>query len=82
LVQLAAIVCYRPITVDLTTFAYLLDDVGNVGYVPMTAWQSNRVLVDRQILPLPIDLAPGKYRLVVGWYYPITGDRLLVTTYG
>jgi hypothetical protein len=38
-----------------------------------------RLIVDRQILPLPINLAPGQYRLVIGWYYPPTGDRLPLT---
>ncbi|GIK41457.1 MAG: hypothetical protein BroJett011_52900 [Chloroflexota bacterium] len=80
-----------PITVDLKTFAHLLDENGQVmaqldwtpqdalGYLPTTAWQPGRVVVDSQVLSLPAQLAPGQYRLVVGWYYPITGDRLPVT---
>jgi hypothetical protein len=80
-----------PITVDLKTFAHLLDSNGQVvaqldwtpqdalGYLPTTAWQPSRPVVDRQTLSLPAGLAPGQYRLVVGWYYPVTGDRLPVT---
>ncbi|MBE7552285.1 MAG: DUF2079 domain-containing protein [Anaerolineales bacterium] len=80
-----------PITVDLKTFAHLLDSNGQavaqldwtpqdaLGYLPTTAWQPGRPVVDRQLLTLPAQLVPGQYRLVVGWYYPVTGDRLPVT---
>jgi hypothetical protein len=80
-----------PLTLDLTTFAHLLNEEGqavaqldwtpqdSLGYLPTTAWQPHRPIIDHQILPLPTDLAPGKYRLVVGWYYPVTGDRLPLT---
>jgi hypothetical protein len=80
-----------PITVDLKTFAHLLDPNGQVvaqldwtpqdalGYLPTTAWQPGRPVVDRQTLSLPAQLMPGQYRLVVGWYYPVTGDRLPLT---
>lgn len=80
-----------PLTVDLTTFAHLLDDQDhlvaqldwtpqdNLGYLPTTAWQPGRVVVDSQTIPLPPDLPPGQYRLVVGWYYAPTGDRLPLT---
>jgi hypothetical protein len=81
-----------PLPVDLTTFAHLVDDEGNVvaqldwlpqdslGYLPTTAWQPHRSVVDRQTLSLPATLSPGQYRLVVGWYYPATGDRLPLTS--
>jgi hypothetical protein len=80
-----------PITVDLKTFAHLLDESGDVvaqldwtpqdelGYLPTTAWQPSRPVVDRQSLLLPNEITKGQYRLVVGWYYPVTGDRLPVT---
>jgi hypothetical protein len=80
-----------PLTLDLTTFAHLLNEEGqavaqldwtpqdSLGYLPTTAWQPQHPIIDHQILPLPTDLAPGKYRLVVGWYYPVTGDRLPLT---
>jgi uncharacterized membrane protein len=83
-----------PITVDLKTFAHLLDESGNVvaqldwtpqdqlGYLPTSAWQPNRVVVDSQHIALPVDLTPSQYRLVVGWYYPVTGDRLPITISG
>lgn len=80
-----------PITIDLTSFVHLLDEQGNVaaqldwtpqdslGYLPTSAWQPQRQVVDRQSLPLPDDLPSGRYRLIGGWYYPVTGERLPLT---
>jgi uncharacterized membrane protein len=80
-----------PITVDLKTFAHLLDEKNNIvaqldwtpqdqlGYLPTTAWQPNRLVMDSQNILLPADLPPGRYHLVAGWYYPVTGDRLPLT---
>ncbi len=80
-----------PITVDLTTFAHLLDSEGNtvaqqdwtpqdsLGYLPTTAWQPERPVVDSRAISLPADTPPGQYRLVVGWYYAPTGQRLPLT---
>jgi hypothetical protein len=36
-------------------------------------------VVDRQTLPLPEELLPGQYRLIAGWYNPLTGERIPVT---
>jgi hypothetical protein len=81
-----------PISIELTTFAHLLDSNGHVaaqldwtpqdelGYLPTTAWQPGRPVTDHQAIPLPADLSPGEYRLVAGWYYPVTGDRLPVSS--
>ncbi len=83
-----------PLTVDLTTFAHLLDTDGQavaqldwgpqdrLGYLPTTAWQPDRLVVDQQSLPLPADLPPGDYHLLIGWYYAPTGDRLPLTKGG
>jgi uncharacterized membrane protein len=80
-----------PITVDLTTFAHLRDSAGvtvaqldwtpqdSLGYLPTSAWQPDRMVIDNQSLSLPDDLPPGEYQLVVGWYYAPTGERLPVT---
>jgi hypothetical protein len=80
-----------PITVDLRAFVHLLDESGKIvaqldwtpqdelGFLPTSAWQPNRLVVDRQSMPVPVDVSPGQYRLVVGWYYPVTGDRLPLT---
>jgi uncharacterized membrane protein len=81
----------EPITVDLTTFAHLLDTGGQVvaqldwtpqdplGYLPTSAWLPGRPVVDRQQLQLPETLIPGSYRLVAGWYYAPTNERLPIT---
>jgi hypothetical protein len=50
-----------------------------LGYLPTSAWQPNRLVTDAQCISLPADLPPGQYRLVVGWYYPVTGERLPLT---
>ena len=83
-----------PLTVNLTTFAHLLDAQSNVvaqldwgpqdalGYLPTTAWDPNRPVVDHQTISLPADLKAGQYRLVVGWYYAVTGERLPLTAGG
>lgn len=82
----------KPLTIDLTTFAHLLDDQQNVvaqldwqpqdplGYRPTSAWQPGQPVIDHQTLALPATLQPGEYHLVVGWYYPPTGERLPLTT--
>ncbi len=79
-----------PLTIDLTTFVHLLDEHGNLaaqadwqpqdplGYLPTTAWQTGRWVVNAQRLSLK-NVPPGQYRLVVGWYYAVTGQRLPVT---
>ena len=37
---------------------------------------------DRLLIPLPGTLPPGQYRLIVGWYYGPTGERVALTTGG
>jgi uncharacterized membrane protein len=80
-----------PLTVDLTTFAHLRDAAGHVaaqldwgpqdaaGYRPTSSWRPGQPVIDSQHLPLPADLPPGDYSLVVGWYYAPTGERLPLT---
>ncbi len=43
---------------------------------PATSWLPNEYLVDPANLALPPELAPGDYRLIVGWYSPDSGERL------
>jgi uncharacterized membrane protein len=81
-----------PITVDLTNFAHLLDNEGQViaqldwtpqdelGHLPTSAWQPERPVSDQQTISLPPDLPAGQYALVVGWYYAPTGQRLPLTS--
>jgi hypothetical protein len=50
-----------------------------LGYLPTSAWRPGRPIVDQQTLPLPGHLPPGEYQLLIGWYYPVTGERLPLT---
>ena len=52
------------------------------GLAPTNIWKPGTVLTDRYGLPLPPDLPPGRYRLIVGLYHIITGERLPVTRGG
>jgi len=70
----------------------LLDDAGQLiaqvdtepgdGLAPTTTWDPGQVLTDRYGVPLPADLPPGNYTLIVGLYHISTGERLPVATGG
>ena len=55
------------------------DSVPGQGELPTTGWVPGEYLVDRVQLVLPPDLPAGQYRLEVGFYDPITGQRLADT---
>ena len=73
---------------DLTVFAHLLDADDRIaaqhdkppadGQFPTTRWAPGVRFNDQHVLALPADLAPGAYRIAVGFYDPATGARLLV----
>lgn len=50
------------------------------GAMPTNLWQVGVPVLGQRRLPLPVDLAPGMYDLIVGWYEPQTGERLLLVT--
>jgi mannosyltransferase len=52
------------------------------GLTPTTIWEPGQMVVDRYGIPLPADLAPGRYAVVVGLYHAATGERLPVTLGG
>ncbi len=66
-----------------------LDGAGNLvaqvdteprdGLLPTTLWEPVQVVADFYGLPLPPELPPGRYRLIVGLYHVSTGERLPVT---
>ncbi len=72
-----------------TVFTHLLDQNGNLvaqkdnwpvnGQWPPTCWQTDEVVVDPYTIPLPPDLLPGTYTLMVGLYDATTGARLLTS---
>ncbi len=67
-----------PMETSYTGFVHLLDQDGQIvaqddhvpqqGRRPTNAWLSGEVVEDNYELRLPADLAPGRYRLVVGLY--------------
>ncbi|HEX9923413.1 MAG TPA: hypothetical protein VGD99_12215, partial [Anaerolineae bacterium] len=79
----------RPIETDYTVFTQLLGPDGQVwaqwdnppqaGRYPTSAWIAQDRVVDRYRLELRPGAPPGEYRLLVGMYDPVSGDRLPVT---
>ncbi|MEJ2212445.1 MAG: hypothetical protein P8129_25955, partial [Anaerolineae bacterium] len=74
---------------DYTHFVHLLDAEGRrvaqgdgppgyLGTLPTTLWPAGVQLLDRHVVPLPADLPAGDYSLLVGWYDPASGERLLL----
>jgi hypothetical protein len=52
------------------------DSPPNNGYIPTSTWRPSQSIISRHALALPPDLSAGDYRLIVGLYNPITGQRL------
>ncbi|MEW5961641.1 MAG: hypothetical protein AB1801_28320, partial [Chloroflexota bacterium] len=81
-----------PLPIDYTVFTQLIGPDGQVwaqwdnppqaGRYPTTAWTAPDRVVDRYTLTLRPGAPPGKYRLLVGMYDPVTGQRLPVTVNG
>jgi len=77
-----------PIATDYTVFVHLLDEGGALrsqrdappagGARPTSGWLPGEVISDTVVLALPADLSPGLYRLAVGLYSPLDGQRLPV----
>lgn len=73
-------------------FAHLVDASGNVvaqadrpllaDFAPPTEVMQGAPIVDTIDLPLPADLAPGEYTLLIGLYNPVDGARLLTAEGG
>jgi len=52
------------------------DDFPLAGARPTTSWQPGETLQDSYVIHLPGDMAPGDYPLRIGFYDPVTGERL------
>ncbi len=75
---------------NYTVFIHLLDEAGNLvgqgdgppvnGYYPTSAWSSGEVILDTHVIPIPDELASGRYDLVAGLYRDTDGTRLLART--
>ncbi len=74
---------------SLKVFVHLVDASGEIvsqqdqvpasADRPTTGWAPGEVIADRYALPLPDNLPPGDYMLRIGWYDPLTGERLSLT---
>jgi hypothetical protein len=72
-----------PIKEEYTVFVHVLNGAGQLagqmdgqplqGNYPTWSWSPGEVVIDRRSLPA---LAPGSYRLLVGWYRLAEGTRL------
>ena len=80
-----------PVERDYTVFCHLLSQAGEIvaqhdgpandyGALPTHLWRAGVPVLDQRTLSLPADLAPGTYDLLIGWYEPGTGERLLLPT--
>jgi hypothetical protein len=68
---------------DYVVFVHLLDSKGQIvaqmdgeplwGQYPTSWWSPGDLIIDRRTLPV---VAPGNYRLLVGWYRLADGSRL------
>jgi mannosyltransferase len=56
------------------------DGLPGEGCCPPDTWVKGEVVVDRHVIPLAADFAPGSYRLTAGMYDEPTGVRLPVTS--
>ncbi len=71
-----------------TVFIHLLDEEEDLrgqrdglpgqGTLPTTGWMSGEVITDRYDISIAPDAPPGRYRLLVGMYEPVSGKRLPV----
>jgi 4-amino-4-deoxy-L-arabinose transferase-like glycosyltransferase len=73
----------QPFTTDYFIFVHVLNAAGQTvaqrdappwqGRFPTSSWRPGTLIVDLNDLPLPADLPPGDYTLVVGMFDPTTG---------
>ncbi|HJZ47950.1 MAG TPA: hypothetical protein VKE41_12320, partial [Roseiflexaceae bacterium] len=73
----------QPFATDYFIFVHVLSAAGQTvaqrdappwqGRFPTSSWRSDTLIVDVNDLPLPPDLAPGDYKIVVGMFDPATG---------
>ncbi|HHY55772.1 MAG TPA: hypothetical protein GYA08_10080 [Chloroflexi bacterium] len=75
-----------PLTEEITAFMHLIGPDGAIvaqddhaprhGFWPTTGWRPGVAVDDGFTLSLPASLPPGTYRLLTGWYNPVTGARV------
>jgi hypothetical protein len=76
----------RPVTDDYQVFIHLVDSQGKIiaqadgqpaqWARPTSTWAVGEIIVDRHGLWLPSEVTPGEYRLRIGLYRLVDGQRL------
>jgi hypothetical protein len=79
----------QPVLRPYTLFVHLLDAQGRLvaqydgmplnAQWPTTCWQTQRGFGDQYRVELPPDMAPGDYRVALGFYWLPTGERALLS---
>ena len=77
-----------PIEVDFTVFVQLVDAENHIkaqqdskpqqGFYGANYWQPGEQVIDTHIFPIPIDIPPGSYDILLGFYEAETGMRLQI----
>lgn len=78
--------CQAVVAKNYTVFTHLVDETGQLlaskdsqpddGFYPTTEWTLDEVIRDPYDIPVPLDIRPGSYHLIVGMYDAETGERL------
>ncbi len=76
----------QPIRQDLRVFVHVRDQAGRTitqldyqpfdGSYPTQQWQPGQLVLDSRQFQLPADITPGEYSLMIGFYDPLTMERL------
>jgi hypothetical protein len=79
----------NPVDHPYVVFNHLIDAQGQIvaqkdgrpqaGQPLMTCWQPNEIYADRHVIDLPAQLPAGGYRLQMGLYNAVTGQRVPVS---
>lgn len=79
----------RATETDYTVFTQLIGPDGRVwgqqdnppvgGWYPTSLWQPGETVVDDYAVPVDSTAPPGDYRLIVGMYDPVSGERSGIT---
>ncbi|MBI1881653.1 MAG: hypothetical protein HYR94_26035, partial [Chloroflexi bacterium] len=77
-----------PIAVDFTVFVQLVDGANQIlaqgdgkpqgGFYPTPFWQPGETIIDRHTFPLSVNIRPGSYDILLGFYEAETGLRLQI----
>ena len=82
----------QTLPLNYKVFIHVLDDQGRPKFQkdklaiddlrPTSHWRPGESIRDPYSMLIPVDLAAGQYRVLVGVYDPATGERLVATAAG